>query len=129
MAPEILEGQPCQGQVVDLFALGVILFILYAGHQPFKLANNDDSYYKQLACPRPVNFWNAHENLRFGNSYSDEFKNLITWMLQYAPYQRLGSADIIGHPWLARGYVARTDQVRNEICLRNLQIKENLIDE
>ena len=29
MAPEILEKQPYQGQVVDLFAAAVILFIMY----------------------------------------------------------------------------------------------------
>ena len=38
MAPEILSHQPYQGQVVDLFALGVILFILYSGHPPFEMA-------------------------------------------------------------------------------------------
>ena len=35
MAPEILEGRPYQGQVVDLFALGVCLFIMYSGLPPF----------------------------------------------------------------------------------------------
>lgn len=38
MAPEILNKQPYQGHVVDLFALGVILFILYAQHPPFTSA-------------------------------------------------------------------------------------------
>jgi len=36
MAPEILDGLPYQGQVVDLFALGVILFIMHSGHPPFR---------------------------------------------------------------------------------------------
>lgn len=40
MAPEIIARQPYQGQVVDLFALGVILFILYSGHPPFGAAND-----------------------------------------------------------------------------------------
>jgi serine/threonine protein kinase len=31
MAPELLARQPYQGHVVDLFALGIILFILYTG--------------------------------------------------------------------------------------------------
>jgi serine/threonine protein kinase len=31
MAPELLARQAYQGHVVDLFALGIILFILYTG--------------------------------------------------------------------------------------------------
>jgi len=38
MAPEILLKEPYQGHVVDLFALGIILFILYSGHPPFYCA-------------------------------------------------------------------------------------------
>ena len=49
MAPEILSHQPYQGQMVDLFALGVILFILYSGHPPFSMANDDDKYFKLLS--------------------------------------------------------------------------------
>lgn len=39
MAPEILLKEPYQGHVVDLFALGIILFIMYSGHPPFASAH------------------------------------------------------------------------------------------
>ena len=48
LAPEVLARQPYQGEVVDLFALAVILFILYSGHPPFSVANEDDGYFKLL---------------------------------------------------------------------------------
>ena len=35
MAPELLANQPYNGQAVDIFSLGVILFIIYDGHPPF----------------------------------------------------------------------------------------------
>ena len=35
MAPEILLREPYQGHVTDLFALGIILFILQSGAPPF----------------------------------------------------------------------------------------------
>jgi len=38
MAPEIHLNEAYQGQNVDIFALGVALFILYTGRYPFKLA-------------------------------------------------------------------------------------------
>jgi len=49
MAPEILLKNPYQSNVVDLFALGVILFIMYAGHPPFNLAKEDDTHYRCIA--------------------------------------------------------------------------------
>jgi serine/threonine protein kinase len=60
MAPEILNRQPYQGHVVDLFALGVILFILYAQHPPFTQASTSDSFYKLLATNRADLFWKMH---------------------------------------------------------------------
>lgn len=35
MAPEILEGKPYKGNTTDIFALGVILFIMITGVMPF----------------------------------------------------------------------------------------------
>ena len=35
MAPEIHAKQPYEGKKVDIFALGVVLFILLTGHRPF----------------------------------------------------------------------------------------------
>ena len=34
-APEILAEEPYQGEVVDLFALGIVLFMMYSGREPF----------------------------------------------------------------------------------------------
>ena len=48
MAPEIMNSEPYQGSVVDLFALAVILFILYTGGPPFSSADSDDQFYKLL---------------------------------------------------------------------------------
>ena len=38
MAPEIHEEKPYQGAQVDLFALGIILFIMVAQSPPFNAA-------------------------------------------------------------------------------------------
>ena len=121
MAPEILSHQPYQGHSVDLFALGVILFTLYSGHPPFGMANEKDRYYKFLAANRSDLFWRAHSNLkrRPEGFYSEEFKDLITLMLQFYPHQRLNIADVIGHPWLSYGGSADADAVRQEFAQRH----------
>ena len=100
MAPEILAKEPYQGHVVDLFALGIILFILYSGHPPFQLADPRDAHYKLIASNRADLFWKTHESRKQAGFYSDDFKDLITNMLQLLPNQRLSMADIIGHPWM-----------------------------
>lgn len=61
MAPEILKDQPYIGRQVDLFAAGIILFILVAQHPPFTTAEaTRDAYYKCLASNRADLFWKAH---------------------------------------------------------------------
>ena len=48
MAPEIKEGKNYNGLKVDLFSLGVILFILVKGIFPFKEARTDEFFYNML---------------------------------------------------------------------------------
>lgn len=36
MAPEVLEKRPYRGTCVDIFAAGVILFIMVTGTMPFE---------------------------------------------------------------------------------------------
>lgn len=38
MAPELVMKQAYSGEKVDIFAMGVILFIMVAGHPPFRTA-------------------------------------------------------------------------------------------
>jgi len=45
MAPEI-PTKKYEGKSVDIFAAGVILFIMYAGNPPFEKATPNDPYYK-----------------------------------------------------------------------------------
>lgn len=131
MAPEILQKQPYQGQVVDLFALGVILFIMYSGHPPFSIASEEDTFYKLLATNRSDLFWKAHSNpaRKPEGFYSEDFKDLITCMFQFHPHQRLCIADIVGHPWLASGNVATAEEVRATFAERHELNKQKALQE
>ena len=48
MAPEILEGKSYDGRQVDVFACGIILFIMIAQVPPFFQANKDDPFFKYV---------------------------------------------------------------------------------
>ena len=87
-------------------------------HPPFQMANCDDMYYKLLATNRSDLFWKAHSNRKAAGFFSDEFKDLITCMLQLHPHQRLCMADVIGHPWM-QGPMATGEQVREEFARRH----------
>lgn len=72
MAPEILLNENYQGHVIDLFALAIIMFILYSGHQPFHAANpKEDQVYNLIATCRADMFWNGHQTRKQADFYSE----------------------------------------------------------
>lgn len=59
MAPEIHLGQPYDGKNNDLFAAGIILFMMLTARPPFRTAQREDPYYKLLVGKRADLFWEA----------------------------------------------------------------------
>lgn len=74
-----------------------------------------------MATNRSDLFWKAHSNptRKPEGFYSEDFKDLITCMLQFHPHQRLCIADIIGHPWLSSGETASAEEVRANFSQRH----------
>merc|ERR1719295_2478054 len=73
MAPEIKEGKPYDGKQVDMFSIGVILFIIVQGIFPFNEARRYDFHYKFLLNNREDDYF-VKTN---GTHLSDDFKDLI----------------------------------------------------
>lgn len=69
MAPEI-PTKNYDGAKCDIFASGVILFIMYAGNPPFEKAVPNDPYYKLLKDKKLDTFWKAHSRRRPVNYFS-----------------------------------------------------------
>lgn len=122
MAPELIMNEPYQGYQVDLFALGIILFILYAGHPPFTQAHPTDTHYKLLVTNRADLFWKYHTKSKGDGFFSENFKDLITNMLQYNPSQRLNLVDVIGHPWMMEACASEAE-ITEEFAQRQATIK------
>jgi serine/threonine protein kinase len=102
MAPEIHARRPYIGTSVDLFACAIILFIMITQHPPFQRAEPSDPFYRLLCANRADLFWKAHsknkpEGLQF---FSEDFRQLITAMLQFDPAQRPSMAEVLAHPWV-----------------------------
>jgi len=91
---------------------------LYAGHPPFEKAHTNDTYYKLLLTNRADLFWKNHSRSKPANFFSEDFKDLVTNMLQHSPNMRLGLVDIVGHPWM-QGEIASDQEIHEEFVQRH----------
>jgi len=101
MAPELLLGLGYSGHAVDLFASGIILFVMYTGTPAFSLAVPSDPHYKKMCTNKHKVFWGAHSRGKPGGTkfFSDAFKDLMNSMMAFDPKQRLSLEDIKAHSW------------------------------
>lgn len=102
LAPEtILED--LIGQPVDMWACGVILFILLAGYPPFWSSNDEKLLLSILqgnySMPSP--YW---------DNVSDEAKDLVRRLIVVEPSERLTVSEALTHPWIQMEAQQRTPQ-------------------
>jgi len=67
MAPEVERGSQYRGDQVDVFSLGVVLFMMHMGQNPFATGQ-----FYHLLWNRPKTFWR-----QFVKRPSKEFKELV----------------------------------------------------
>lgn len=96
MAPEIKEGKVYKGKQVDLFSLGVILFIIVQGIFPFKEARKEEYFYKILLSGDYETYFQKVN----GTLLSSEFKDLAVRLFSYDPETRPTAEQIRQHPWM-----------------------------
>ena len=96
LAPELLHGtEAFDGFAVDLWAAGVVLFILLVGMAPFKWANLTDYRYQQ------INRGKLRELvLSLNVKLSDEACDLLQSMFWQKPRKRLTLSQVLSHPWV-----------------------------
>ena len=75
-APEIVLKQPYEGAKIDIFALGVILFVMIGRAYPFVEATASDGRYKCLIENKPKEFWYLN-GFQDTSIFSDDLKSLI----------------------------------------------------
>lgn len=94
VAPEIV-AEKGYGLKVDIWAAGVITYILLCGFPPFRGSGEDqEALFEQILLGQldfPAPYW---ENV------SDSAKGLITGMLQVEVDQRYTAVQVLDHPWV-----------------------------
>jgi len=77
-SPELLLKQSYYGISNDVFAIGVIMFILATGKMPFKIAIKDDIHYNLIINNKFDNFWEC-KNVNLSNEFKILFFSLINF--------------------------------------------------
>ena len=128
MPPEMLEKNAYIGICADLFAAGIILYVLVLGNMPTqKKADSDDYLYKFFRKKKYEQYWTTISKLYSLNLevISAEFFHLVTTMIKYDYKKRLSLEEVKNHPWL-KGEVATHDEVVEELASRSKTINAKL---
>ena len=81
---------------VDMWSMGVVLYILLCGFPPF-YADNDAQLFEKIKR-------GEYEFLRpYWDPISETAKDFIRQMLRVDPKQRITCDQALAHPWLAEG--------------------------
>ncbi|KAL6425910.1 hypothetical protein ACFW04_008906 [Cataglyphis niger] len=95
VAPEIL-AETGYGLKIDVWAAGVILYILLCGFPPFVSVENEQEELFERILSGQYEFTSP-----YWDTVSDSAKQLISNMLQAQPELRFSAEDVLDHPWLA----------------------------
>ncbi|XP_039731926.1 serine/threonine-protein kinase DCLK2 isoform X5 [Pteropus medius] len=95
VAPEII-AETGYGLKVDVWAAGVITYILLCGFPPFRSENNlQEDLFDQILAGKlefPAPYW---------DNITDSAKELISQMLQVNVEARCTAGQILSHPWVS----------------------------
>lgn len=134
MAPEIWGTESYDGRKADIFSMGVVIFTMVVGYQPFDIAKPKDKDFKLFLDGNLDQFW---EQMNEVNNLSVEFKDLLSSMLDPCPNRRPSILQIKNHPWMKRqhNHEAIRDMLLNqsraerEECDNNTSKKSELLTE
>ncbi|XP_059373636.1 calcium/calmodulin-dependent protein kinase type II subunit gamma isoform X20 [Carassius carassius] len=120
LSPEVLRKDP-YGKPVDIWACGVILYILLVGYPPF-WDEDQHKLYQQIkagAYDFPSPEW---------DTVTAEAKNLINQMLTINPAKRITADQALKHPWVCQRSTVASMIHRQETveCLRKFNARRKL---
>uniref|UniRef100_UPI00358E74FC serine/threonine-protein kinase DCLK1-like isoform X2 n=1 Tax=Myxine glutinosa TaxID=7769 RepID=UPI00358E74FC len=95
VAPEIISENG-YGLKVDVWAAGVIAYILLCGFPPFRIESNDQEALFDQILVGQVDFPSA-----YWDNISSSAKELISCMLQVDVEKRYTAQQVLAHPWVA----------------------------
>ena len=132
MAPELLEKRPYRGTSVDIFAAGVVLFVMATGTMPFeKSASVNDGLYQHIVQEDSAAFWTAWSSLHNlqTDSLSPDFKALIVRMLAYTFSDRPTIDQIKEDSWFTKSLPTMQQLKAELIKIRMISVNRRIAEE
>ena len=87
-APEMIKGEKYNGDKVDIWSSGIVLYAMVCGYLPFEDNDNQKLYQKII-----------EGKLEFPPFLSDEAKDIISHILNVNPDKRYQINEIKNHIW------------------------------
>lgn len=110
VAPEILLGNNYDYSI-DIWSLGVCLFVMLSGHFPFESEFEDDNDLPNIITKEPPKFISTEwENV------SNEAKNLVSQMLEKDPSKRMKIKDLLLNQWIVNNQFNLISIREDSIC-------------
>jgi serine/threonine protein kinase len=108
-APEMIGSKGALSKKCDIFAVGVVLFIIVTGHPPFLRATSADQYFKLLQGKK-ANYWKIFKKT------SEEFKELVVGMLKMNDSERFDLQRVKQHRWVNGEFcIDEIDNIRRKL--------------
>ena len=107
LAPETILADLI-GPAVDIWACGVILFLLLVGYPPFW--QNDDRKLMSLIVEGRYNM-----SARYWDQVSDDATDLVKRMLVIHPHKRVTAFKALNHPWITDFKGNEEEKIRHYI--------------
>lgn len=116
MAPEIIENLP-YSQLCDVWALGIIMFILLTSHSPFTSKTESDLR-EQIKRAEIDIFSKDYVRL------SPEAKHCLQRMIKVNPAHRITSSELFEHPWFLDKKLDEMPETKNVLELMTEMLQE-----
>lgn len=107
VAPEVVKREK-YGPAVDMWAVGVLLYIMLSGKMPFY--GRDDN-----ACLRMTASGKYNMPLKEWSKISADAVSLVRGLLQLKPEKRLTANAALQHKWLADPSAASSSPINNDL--------------
>ncbi|NP_001132493.2 CBL-interacting protein kinase 10 [Zea mays] len=123
VAPEVISQKGYDGAKADIWACGVILYVLLAGYLPFQDKNMMDMYKKICKA-----------ELKWPSWFSSDVRKLLRRILHPNPNRRISIEEIRTHPWFRIGLDARLfdsttrDYVPSDMDLALNSLNSNMVE-